>query len=531
MTGDRSDEWLGVVAAVTGAVVASALGVWLWGGLVAVLTGVPWPNAGPSLPRVAAVLSDPLEPRNAWPTPDRDGMPTSPVVWWGVFLIAAALLTIPSRLLIRGVLRGWRILAAGPAGSSPRHQEPPGAALSRRSRAPVLGRHGGRLVCAAPESHIVVVGPPGSAKTAAILAPALLEAISGPAVVVSTAHDLYEVTTGARGERGGDIWIFDPFADVSDGWSPLDGCHVWEVALRRAATLTRAARLDHQESAGDFWDQIAANLLAPMLFAAARAGFSVERVHAWAKSQTADQIARTIVDHCRHGEGGPALAELAAVTRHDSRNQSNAWISLERLLDAYKFPSAVSAGRSGVTPERFLDGRANTLYVTASEDDQRLVRPLVVALIDSIYRHAYDLGMRRPHDPPLWFVIDEAANVPMPDLDAMLAQCRKAGIRFLLAYQSLSQVQQRYGRAGADSILGACTTKVLLSGSSDSTTVQYFDDLAGRQLFDREGKRVPLDVSRLDGDALVAWRDRPLFTVRPRPWFSEPRLRRLVAAK
>ncbi len=96
------------------------------------------------------------------------------------------------------------------------------------------GTHG--WVCAGPQHAALVLGPPRSGKTSAIVIPAVLAA-DGSVVSTSTKPDVLGATAAARG-RMGRCWLFDPTGTVEPppkGGSPDALAAAWTRVLALAA--------------------------------------------------------------------------------------------------------------------------------------------------------------------------------------------------------------------------------------------------------------------------------------------------------
>lgn len=149
-------------------------------------------------------------------------------------------------------------------------------------------------------------------------------------------------------------------------------------------------------------------------------------------------------------------------------------MSAASVLAAYRFPEVVEHSCAGLTPELFFDGTAQTLYVVAGDRDQQLLTPLIVALLSSLLEGARERATRvGPLDPTLRVLMDEAANIaPLRDLPRILSQSAGFGIRIATVWQSLAQLQERFGRAG-DTVLANSTAKLFMGPVTDSATSEY----------------------------------------------------------
>ena len=102
-------------------------------------------------------------------------------------------------------------------------------------------------------------------------------------------------------------------------------------------------------------------------------------------------------------------------------------MSALNLLRAYRYPQVAARADGDLTPERFLDGRANTIYVVAAGHDQEALRPVILALLAAIYEAAIVKARTSGAlDPRLFMLMDEAANIaPVRNLAAVALAVRR----------------------------------------------------------------------------------------------------------
>jgi type IV secretion system protein VirD4 len=85
-------------------------------------------------------------------------------------------------------------------------------------------------------------------------------------------------------------------------------------------------------------------------------------------------------------------------------------------------------------------------------------------------------------DPRLFVLMDEAANIaPVRNLASWLSQCGDHGIVIATIWQSLAQIDHRYGRAARDAICAASTAQLFLPPLADPTTTGYLTGLLGEE--------------------------------------------------
>ncbi len=146
-------------------------------------------------------------------------------------------------------------------------------------------------------------------------------------------------------------------------------------------------------------------------------------------------------------------------------------MSAGSILAAYRYPEVLArAGSADVNAHAFFDGRPNTLYVVASERHQRLLEPILAALLSSLFHAAIVRDNDRPR---LRVLLDEAANIaPLRDLPKHLSLAAGHGVRIATVWQSLAQARERYHDA-ADSILANSTAKLFMGPITDNATRSY----------------------------------------------------------
>ena len=135
---------------------------------------------------------------------------------------------------------------------------------------------------------------------------------------------------------------------------------------------------------------------------------------------------------------------------------------------------------------------------------------MIVALVTAIYEAAIVKGRRSGGlDPWLLIMMDEVADIaPVRNLASWLSQCGDHGIVIATIWQSIAQIDQRYGRAARDAICAASTAQRFIPPLAEPTTAGYVSELLGEEL-------VATDVEHRPAED------------RPRP--SNPRLQRSPA--
>ena len=152
-------------------------------------------------------------------------------------------------------------------------------------------------------------------------------------------------------------------------------------------------------------------------------------------------------------------------------------------LDSFSSPAVRETLRhSDIDFGRFVDGEPHTIYVSAPMMDQQRLRPLFSAFLTQAIDAVYAKASAGPLTKPVLVVIDEAANIaPLEDLPSIAATARSHDIQLVTVWQDLAQVEER--RSSSRTLFNNHLAKVVLSGCSDLTTLQYLSQLLGESAF------------------------------------------------
>ncbi|HZU71474.1 MAG TPA: type IV secretory system conjugative DNA transfer family protein [Acidimicrobiales bacterium] len=346
----------------------------------------------------------------------------------------------------------------------------------------VLGRSPGGWVRAGPEEAVLVLGPPRSGKTSAVVVPNVLAA-SGPVLSTSTKPDVLAATVAAR-SRVGRCFVYDPTGVVGPHpeaeplrWSPVAAAQDWDRALTMTAAMVGAARPARGVEEATHWTERAGALLAPLLHAAHLGGLDMRQLLSWVNRRQAAPAVEILA-----GAGEPAALAcdlLSGIISSEDRELSAIWSTASGVLSAYRSEAALaSTDQPNFDPAALVES-ADTVYVCAPGQHQAAVAPLVVGLVDSVRAARYQAAVAGGDAPALLLMLDEAANIaPLPQLPAMVSEGGGQGLLTTVCLQDLSQARSRWG-AAADGFLTLFGTKLLLAGIADTRTLAAVSALAG----------------------------------------------------
>jgi len=505
------DDMRGLVGMVAVAVAAGAASVlvWLTGQLAGLIWSHEWPRATLAQSPIIAVrlVAHVGSPAEAWPIAARRAVPGAVAFYATGTALVAALVAVAR--VAAPAARMWIDIAIGSGrqgfASMREVRDALGHGVPRRSagvvRPSLQGRrfetndiavslgtsvsHHVKLWGSLEDSYLLL-GPPRSGKGTSFLAPAIVR-YPGPAVVVSTRDDLFQLTALAS-TREGSVLLFDPtdlsrWAGARVSWSPVRGCEDTLIAMVRARALVRSSGAGKNVTNGDFWAGMAQTVLRCYLHAAALAGKDMRAVLRWVAQQTNPEPAQIL----SHSPTAVSWAgELAGIAQGHEQTRSAIFASVglalapladPRILDACCPPSPAD----GFNEAEFL-GTKRTLYILGLASAHVSMAPIVSAMIESIVEVARRQAAHSPGgrlDPPLGLFIDEARVAPIPSLGDLMADGGGSGITTFAVFQSLAQARERWGDDGADAIWDASTVRILFTGLGNERDLERISRLCG----------------------------------------------------
>jgi type IV secretion system protein VirD4 len=360
----------------------------------------------------------------------------------------------------------------------------------RRRRTPLtelgtrLARVGLLGIWSPVEDVTMRIGGPRSGKSGE-LACRILDA-PGAVIATSTRTDLITLTGPIR-EKAGPLYVFNPSGlgglESTITFDPLQGCTDPKAATDRASDLMAAVSAPGA-GGGDreFWSTQARRALAALLHAAALGGLSMREVLVWIGDvpSASNDVRRLLRKSSEPNFEADAVQFLTTNERTRTSITTTIMAALGWLTD----PKAAAAARStgtGFDVAKLLEERG-TVYMLGAEDAQ--TAPLVTALTGHIAREARRISGNQAGgrlDPPLTLALDEAALICPVPLDQWTADMGGRNITIHVAVQSWAQLKQKYGDAGAASIVNNTATLMIYGGTRDPDDLAAYVTLVGER--------------------------------------------------
>ncbi len=299
-------------------------------------------------------------------------------------------------------------------------------------------------------SHILMTGTTGAGKTNAFhcLLPQIRKK-GQRAIIVDITGDYmsryYDETIDT---------VLNPLDTRSNTWDPWADCH-----LESHYDVLAESLIQPKDGAKDpFWDTASRVILKTALRKYASQGeYDIEKLTQFLLSSSDKEFEAFF----RGTDAATFSTKSNEKTTSSIRSVLSSQIECLKSLKTTNKPFSI---RNWVTDET----KTGCLFITARPDQRQTLTPLISAWVDIAINALMVLPSNQ--DRRLWFVIDElAALQKLPRLQMGLAEGRKYGACFLIGFQSKPQLEDIYGRNGAESMLDLFNTKLFFRCTEPST--------------------------------------------------------------
>lgn len=358
----------------------------------------------------------------------------------------------------------------------------------------ILGKIDSKLIIqhgesTAPNRNIFIAGGPGSFKSAGYVVPNIIFKQNTSIVVTDVKGELYEQTAKIKEAQGYKVRVinFKNFLS-SDRYNFMD--YVSRDGEANSAAFCLMSSSNHTKNR-DVWFKTSKDLLKSLILYV---------VHEFPPEKRNMANLLSFIQRNQASSNDPEEKESALDKRFleldfehparkayelgfkQSEERTRASILLSFVSDISSF---IEEDIQKFTSESdfFLDevGKEKTIvYVmlpVMSQEHSSLTALFFTQMFDQLYKLGDENHAKVPF--PVDFILDEFPNLGiLPNYEEFLATCRGYRISVTTIVQSLSQLNDKYGKDKAESILGNHATKVCL-GNVNTVTAEYFQKEMG----------------------------------------------------
>lgn len=333
----------------------------------------------------------------------------------------------------------------------------------------VLGKHKDKYVTI-PENfdfHALVIGGPGSGKSAACAIPTLTSwgKNDGSRVfAIDIKGELYQRTKKARSEA--QIKVFNPTDPDAYGYDPFWALKHTKDAPEEARALALSICPLPPDTKDPFWIRSAQSLLTGCLLYFFHKDLSFSETMRMIKSKP---IQNTVAEIMLSGDE-QAIYEVSQFDGLDTRTLGGIFGELANHINIFATSADLQRALSGegrqITPEDLENGY--DIYCCIAEHKLDIWKELMSLMIDQFLR-SFE---RRPEGSttPILFLVDEFPRMgKVEHITSALATLRSKKIRICLIIQSKSQLSAIYGNPITETIADNCNVKLILRCSEPNT--------------------------------------------------------------
>lgn len=321
--------------------------------------------------------------------------------------------------------------------------------------------------------HGLILGGSGTGKSRGYFLPNCAAARDTSLVVTDPKSELWKYTSGFH-QRPRRYAPADPDASESFNWIPL-------CADARSAELAARAIMESGNTGNtdQFWIDAETAYLAAIF---AHASTLSEPTPLTAYRLFTRQKPEELLEQLLASPSEAAREQAIVYSQTDPRIKGGIVPAVSGRLQFMRDKSVARFTSASFEPPDFgeLRRRAVAVYWCLREQDIARLRPLTslffTLLLDQIAGEEIPEGIEGV---PITLMLDEFANIgTIPDFPTTHSLARGRGVALWLGVQSLAQLEARYGRANAQTIITNCATRIALHGL-DVQTAEYVSRMLG----------------------------------------------------
>jgi type IV secretory pathway TraG/TraD family ATPase VirD4 len=347
---------------------------------------------------------------------------------------------------------------------------------------------------------IITIGNPGSGKSQSIILPTIADSMKdGESLIVTDPQGelKHQITDFARVTEH-IVIIHDPTDNGCARFNLVEGIETVSNARSIAEVLLPSS------NGNDFWQGSARALLAACMIRFGTIGQIVEKL---------GKLEEIIADLERENDDARFLvSDFIDAAKNAPKQAAGVTATIMRALDAWADSTVRGSTQdSDFCAENIVKSKHPiVLLLSCPGRDRRALAPYLGAVLTKLLLDLDSIGERIAGGAlprPIKFILEEFPA--MGNLSVIVEQAnlvRKRRISFLLACQTIGQLQNIYGRDGAATLLAGMATQIIFGGA-DKETASYFSSLAGNQT-----KTIDMEAYRLGQPAQKRSVERPLLT-------------------
>lgn len=348
----------------------------------------------------------------------------------------------------------------------------------------MLGRVEDELVIIPPESkldnrNVLLIGASGSGKGQAFVINNILNNKSSTIVVTDPKGELYDLTHEIKRDQGYKVYQIDFLNLLGDGYNPLDYIHDDLDAKRIALTIARNASKDDKE---DHWFSKAVDLLTGLILYVKdkypNPSIPIEVKREFNKAYEDEEY---LVNVCIEiGEDHAAYQYLKDASVAKGNERTSIFSTFTKQVGIFSSKKVADLTKQSDINFHDLQEEVSILYIKIPIKDNP-VASLTATFFDQLITTLYKIGDQYGSKLkiPTILLLDEFANIgKLNGYDETLSTCRGYDLSLITVVQDFAQLEAKYGKEIARTIINNHDTTLFLR-TKDPETAKFFERLAG----------------------------------------------------
>lgn len=369
----------------------------------------------------------------------------------------------------------------------------------------VIDGHGARLSEEDSCRNLAVIASTGAGKTSAFIIPNLLSINSASMVITDPSGALFEKTSGDLARRGYNVLMLNPLdLAASVRFNPLAHARSHTEANEIAHILIKTA---YQGASGDpFWRDGAEDILTILI--------RTLKNHPDPRYANLANVQYLLNNF---GDGTPLNGFIADHADEQIFQQYKGFVSqspntMQGLVSsaktALKMLSDPDIAR--LTARNTLDFQSlrrerTALFLVFPQNRLSYFSFLMNLLYTQLFHFCLDDRESLAGNLPITFLLDEFAHISIPDFPSIVTTTRQRRVAIAIVLQSLSQLEERYGKQGAHTILNGGVASQLYFSGCDIDTATMLERTLGvkrHEIRDSEDRVLLKDDALLTAQAI-----------------------------
>jgi len=360
-------------------------------------------------------------------------------------------------------------------------------------------------------NHLALVSRTGGGKTTSYVIPNIFKLArqNCSMIITDISGELYQKTSGYLNKQGFKIYVLNP-EDLSESiaYNPLYYATDSSKINNLVNLLVKSSKSGHQSLGGadnqEFWDNGAKSLISILIKVLMATG-----------SHKYINLANVRYLINNFGNDGEDLFHLVDTfaddkTYHEFRGfiKGNPQTILSMVSTANVALSAIGindnleklTSNHSINFDDFRKEKS-VVYIKIPEQKQDDYRFLLNIFYQQFFSHMME-KMPSSNELPVFCLLDEFGNMNLPNFETTITTARKYKISISIILQNIKQLELKYGKASADTILhGGISSKLFFSGA-DLPTTEMLSKMLGR-----------VEEARTHPDGTLYVKEKPIMSI------------------